>query len=87
MKRQSVDSDQLDVVGGTNCGGATEFLLIQQDKAGAMIQTIRLGRLVFCQDCFIDRLRQQHFWMIRTNELRHAAVPNVDACIEVIRQS
>ena len=50
MKRQSVDSDQLDVVGGTNCGGATEFLLIQQDKAGAMIQTIRLGRLVFCQD-------------------------------------
>ena len=25
--------------------------------------------------------------MIRTNELRHAAVPNVDACIEVIRQS
>ena len=61
MKRQSVDSDQLDVVGGTNCGGATEFLLIQQGKAGAMIQTIRLGRLVFCQDCFIDRLRQQHF--------------------------
>ena len=48
MKSKALDSDQLSVVGGTNCGGTAEFLLFQQNKACAVIQAIRLGRLIFC---------------------------------------
>ena len=54
MKCQSVDSDHLSVVRGINCGCATKFFLIQQNKARAVVQAIRLGRLIFCQNRLID---------------------------------